>query len=144
MRNLRRAPREVPHRHQAIHLWEARLREGMGAAVRARLPGVEKEGGMTELGDQSKKKDGGKALMHLLPWTELARDVVPVLEYGLGKYSEGGWRSVDNARKRYLNAALRHLAAYADGERLDPESGLHHVAHAACSVLFLLRFKDDA
>lgn len=99
---------------------------------------------MSDLGDQTKKQDGGKALMHLLPWTELARDVCPVLEYGMRKYTEGGWRTVDNARTRYLNAAFRHLGAYADGERVDSESGLHHVAHAACCVLFLLRFKDDA
>lgn len=95
---------------------------------------------MSSIGD---KEDGGKLQMRLLPWAELGQ-VVRVLEFGLKKYSEGNWRHVENGRARYLDAALRHLGAYADGAETDAESGLHHVAHAACCVLFLLHFVGNA
>lgn len=89
---------------------------------------------------EGRKLDVGKLQFHLVPWAELG-EVVRVLEYGAKKYAPGNWRKVENGKERYLNAAFRHLAAFADGEALDPESGLHHVAHAACCVLFLLKFR---
>lgn len=39
---------------------------------------------------------------------------------------------------RLLGAALRHLAAWANGIEVDEESGHPHLAHAACCVLMLL------
>ncbi|MEM9424514.1 MAG: dATP/dGTP diphosphohydrolase domain-containing protein [Spirochaetota bacterium] len=38
---------------------------------------------------------------------------------------------------RYAAAAMRHLASYLKGQQTDSESGLSHVAHAACCCLFL-------
>jgi hypothetical protein len=37
----------------------------------------------------------------------------------------------------YYDAALRHLMAWFDGETIDPESGLSHLAHvmACCNIL---------
>lgn len=83
------------------------------------------------------KHDAGKARFDLLPFAAL-EEVVRVLEFGAAKYSEGNWRFVENARIRYLAAALRHVSAWSRGQRNDPESGRHHLAHAACCVLFLL------
>jgi len=42
------------------------------------------------------------------------------------------------AHSRLIAAALRHTVAIADGEIVDPESGLPHAAHAMCCVMFLL------
>lgn len=39
---------------------------------------------------------------------------------------------------RLSGAALRHLFAWIGGEDKDPESGLSHLAHAGCCVLFAL------
>lgn len=39
---------------------------------------------------------------------------------------------------RLIGAALRHLFAFARGEDRDPESGLSHLAHAGCCILFLI------
>lgn len=36
-----------------------------------------------------------------------------------------------------IAAAMRHLAAWRDGEQLDEESGLPHLAHALCCIVFL-------
>jgi len=37
---------------------------------------------------------------------------------------------------------MRHIAAYNEHENKDPESGLSHLAHAACCLLFLLEYED--
>lgn len=84
------------------------------------------------------KYDAGKEPMGLLPWDALF-EVARVLDYGEKKYSANGWRNV-KPRSRYLDAAFRHLAAYAQHGDLDDESGLPHLAHAACCVLFMLSF----
>ena len=84
-----------------------------------------------------RKDDAGKPRWDLLPMRALDQ-VSAVLAYGANKYGEENWRGVPEARKRYLAAALRHLAAWRLGQADDPESGLPHLAHAACCVLFLL------
>lgn len=85
------------------------------------------------------KHDAGKPRWSLLPWRALAQ-VVDVLEYGAQKYAVGNWKAVPDAEARYFDAAMRHLIARAQGERLDPESGLPHLAHACANMLFLLWF----
>ena len=87
------------------------------------------------------KHDHGKRRWGLMPWAA-AGAVVDVLGFGAKKYAPDNWRKVPDARGRYFDAALRHLIAWQQGERLDPESGLSHLAHAACCVLFLLEVGD--
>lgn len=83
------------------------------------------------------KDDAGKVRLDLLPFAAL-EDVARVLEYGAEKYAPQGWRHLEGGHERYVRAALRHLHAHAGGEMFDPESGLPHLAHAACSLLFAL------
>lgn len=64
--------------------------------------------------------------------------VAEVLTYGAKKYAPNNWRNVIGWRWRYIGAALRHIFAYQRGERIDPESGLPRLAHAACCLLFML------
>ncbi len=89
------------------------------------------------------KHDAEKPRMDLLPFDALWK-VAEVLTYGARKYTPDNWRRVPDARARYLAAALRHLASWSQGERLDPESGLPHLGHAACCVLFLLSLDKPA
>jgi hypothetical protein len=88
------------------------------------------------------KRDRGKPRWSLLPWGALA-SVVGVLEYGASKYDVDNWKRVENPRQRYFDAAMRHLLAWHMGEVHDPESGLPHLAHAVCCVLFLLWFDTE-
>jgi hypothetical protein len=88
------------------------------------------------------KHDTGKPQWHLLPWRAVEA-VVKVLDHGALKYAPDNWRKVDRWRERYLSATMRHLVAWRCGERDDPESGLPHLAHAACCVLFLLALDQD-
>lgn len=96
--------------------------EGQQQAVEGAGPGV--------------KWDGGKVRMDLLPHAALLQ-MAEVLTVGLKKYPAENWRSVAGWRWRYYAAALRHLFAWWCGQRLDPDTGLPHLAHALCCVAFL-------
>lgn len=62
-------------------------------------------------------------------------DVVSVLTYGANKYAPDNWKCVD--KNRYFSACLRHLTAYQHGEPVDEETGISHLAHAACCIHFM-------
>lgn len=87
--------------------------------------------------DKGIKHDTSKPRFSLVPLNAL-RFIVDVLEYGAKKYSPDNWREVPDARTRYFDAAMRHLLLWRSGEANDSESGLPHLAHAGCCILFLL------
>ena len=84
------------------------------------------------------KHDSGKPRFSLLPLKQI-ETVVAVLEYGSRKYAPGNWQKVENPRDRYFDAAMRHVFAWRNGEKLDQET---HLAHAVCCLLFLM-WGDD-
>lgn len=43
---------------------------------------------------------------------------------------------------RLADAALRHLLKWASGSRVDEETGLSHLAHAMCCLMFLLNYEQ--
>ena len=86
---------------------------------------------------KGRKFDGGKPRWSLLPWHEVG-EVVKVLTVGAIKYEDDNWKRVPNGRDRYFSACMRHLTAWWNGERLDPETKLNHLAHAGCCILFML------
>lgn len=98
--------------------------------------------------DSAIKYDAGKADWSLMPW-EAVEEINKVLEFGAQKYNEkdkkgpNSWnwaKGTGLGRLRVLNAVFRHLFAYARGEKLDPESGLSHLNHAACGLLFMIYY----
>lgn len=89
------------------------------------------------------KHDSGKPLMGAVPPNALLA-VAKVLTFGAEKYGRDNWRLVKNAEARYLDAALRHINAYQRGEAVDPESGESHLAHAVCSLMFMLELQEGA
>tara|TARA_B100001093_G_scaffold132217_1_gene124756 strand:+ start:394 stop:801 length:408 start_codon:yes stop_codon:yes gene_type:complete len=92
--------------------------------------------------EEGKKFDTKKPKAYLLPPKALM-EVSRVLTIGAEKYDEENWRKLDNLQKRYTGAALRHLFAHMDGERLDPETNLSHIAHALCCLLFKLEIEIE-
>ena len=87
---------------------------------------------------QGVKYDGEKPRWDLLPMEEV-EEVVKVLTFGAKKYSDDNWMLVKPFRKRYFAALMRHIVdRYFRGERLDPQSGLPHLAHAGCNLFFLM------
>jgi hypothetical protein len=85
------------------------------------------------------KFDSGKPSMNLLS-REALEQIALVMDFGKQKYDAHNWRK-GFQWSRPLSAAMRHLMAFNDGEDKDPESGLSHLAHAACCIMFLLEFE---
>ena len=83
------------------------------------------------------KQDKGKPDWSLVPF-EALEGMVRVLEFGAKKYSRNNWQTNGGfSYRRVLTACVRHLFAYMRGEDTDPESGLSHISHAQCNLLFL-------
>lgn len=81
------------------------------------------------------KHDSDKPRMDLLDSTAM-EGLATVLTFGSLKYSADNWRG-GMPYRRLVAAAFRHLYAFLRGEDNDPESGLPHVDHAACCLMFL-------
>jgi hypothetical protein len=94
------------------------------------------------------KLDAGKNRLGLvlLSFSRSLQEVGKVGTYGANKYSDNGWIDVPNGQQRYTDALLRHLMQEAKGQILDPDTQLHHAAHAAWNALarldLLLRETD--
>jgi hypothetical protein len=86
------------------------------------------------------KHDHGKADMSLLSSIALLK-VAQVMTFGKKKYSANNWRG-GFVWTRPLAACLRHVFAYLGGEDKDPETGISHLAHAVCCLLFVLEFEE--
>ena len=86
------------------------------------------------------KYDSAKPKMNLLPPKAIV-EVAKVLTFGAQKYDAENWRKLDDLQNRYTAGALRHIFAHMDGEKLDPETGLSHMAHALCCLLFKLEIE---
>lgn len=92
---------------------------------------------MTLMNKSGRKDDQGKPRWSLMPIRELSQ-VLAVLEHGANKYGVNNWVNITPLRARYFNAAMRHLTAWWLGEKNDPETGLSHLAHSICCLIFLL------
>ena len=86
------------------------------------------------------KHDDGKPDWSLVPFESL-EGMVKVLEFGAKKYA--GWNWTTNGGfpyMRVMRSCLRHLFAWSRGEDIDPESGLSHIHHAMCNLLFISHY----
>jgi hypothetical protein len=81
------------------------------------------------------KNDSEKPMFSLFP-PEALTAVAEVLSYGAKIYQPNNWVK-GAAWSRYYSAAQRHLNKFWGGQDFDPDSGLHHLPHAICSLLFL-------
>ncbi len=88
------------------------------------------------------KDDTGKLRWDLLP-VEPLEDLVEVITYGSQKYGPNNWQAVPNGKDRYYAAAMRHIMAWRAGDKRDEESGLLHLSHAMCCLVFLSWLDGD-
>lgn len=101
------------------------------------LPGIS----ASDLPSTAVKFDQGKLDWSLLPWDTL-EEIIKVLQFGAGKYSPWNWAEGDGFKyTRLFNSSMRHFIAWFwRREDKDPETGLSHMAHLGCNVLFLLHY----
>ena len=90
--------------------------------------------------DPGAKLDDGKLIVDqvLGMFSHALEEVAKVGNYGAGKYSVGGWQHVPDGQTRYANAGMRHWLKRKQGEDVDQESGLLHLAQEAWNALAVL------
>jgi hypothetical protein len=78
-----------------------------------------------------------KPPMHLVPAASTLHEAMAFGD-GAAKYGPYNWREKTVSASTYIGAALRHIAAWFDGENIDPVSKVHHLGHAkACLGIIL-------
>lgn len=96
---------------------------------------------------EGRKFDTDKLPWHLLP-ADAIEEIVKVLQFGATKYGDRNWEAGMSWHRPFA-ALMRHMWAWWRREEADPETGLSHLAHAGCCLLFLLAYdkrvigKDD-
>ena len=78
-----------------------------------------------------------KVPLGLVPSSFMAH-VAAALRDGAGKYGRFNWRDTKVIGSIYVDAILRHIFAYIDGEDHAPDSGVHHLGHAAAGLAIIL------
>ncbi len=103
--------------------------------------------GKDDINKEAVKFDQDKTRYDLIPPNAL-QDLAMVYTMGSQKYAARNWE-IGLDWSRVFGALMRHSWAWFRGETHDPESGLHHMAHAAWSCLALVEYhytkkgKDD-
>jgi hypothetical protein len=92
---------------------------------------------MNEYNDPKGHAGSLKTPLGLIPPSAMEQ-VAWAHKLGADKYGPWNWRKTGVCASTYVNAILRHLNAWRDGEDLDPESGFSHLAHIACSCNILM------
>ena len=87
----------------------------------------------------ARKYDDGKERFDLIPAVPLLK-LAQIYTYGVGKYGDRNW---EKGMKwgRVFAAIMRHLWKWWKGEKVDEESGLSHLAHAAWGCFALLEYE---
>lgn len=88
---------------------------------------------------EATKHDDGKPRWSLLP-LDAVTEVVKVYTHGAAKYGDRNWEA-GTRWSRFFDAAQRHQAAFWQGETLDGESKLYHLAAAIFNLLALLAYQ---
>ena len=83
-----------------------------------------------------------KGLLEQFPRACIA--VAQVSEFGAGKYTWGGWKTVPAGDERYGDAEVRHICKAAIEGLYDKDSGLLHRAHEAWNALAALELDLQA
>jgi hypothetical protein len=56
---------------------------------------------------------------------------------GARKYGKYNWRRAGVRASVYIDAAMRHLTQWQEGENIDPDSGINHITKAIASLTVL-------
>lgn len=88
------------------------------------------------------KLDNGKLRYSLIP-PEALEELAKVMTFGAEKYTPNGWKSVPEAKERYMDALFRHIEKYRKGEKFDNESNISHLSHALTNIAFLIWFEKN-
>ena len=88
--------------------------------------------------ERGTKFNSGKPRMSLIPFAPL-RAIAMVYNYGEIKYDTHNWAK-GIPFSELIDATERHIGYFKDGENLDKESNLHHLAHACFGLICIMWF----
>ncbi len=91
------------------------------------------------MAEEGRKYDEDKDPWHLAPF-DAFRAIVRVLAYGAKKYEPRNWERGMNW-SRIFAATQRHLTKWWNGEDADKETGMSHLWHAGCCIVFLIAYE---
>lgn len=78
-----------------------------------------------------------KVSMTKVPATAIAHCAMAMMN-GAKKYGPFNWRGNPVVASIYIDACMRHLNAWFDGEECAEDSGVHHLGHAMACLAILL------
>lgn len=87
------------------------------------------------------KHDQGKPQLGLIPKAGLEYEA-RAFAYGAEKYGKNNYKS-GMGYSRLIDAALRHITAFAAGENDDNESGLSHIGHSRACLAMLAHYIEN-
>jgi hypothetical protein len=82
-----------------------------------------------------------KIPIHLFPTTAIIYGALALLDGAL-KYGRSNYRAIGVKSTIYTDAINRHTMAYLEGEDIDPDSKLPHLAHVLASAAILIDAKE--
>jgi len=104
---------------------------------------VVKSGAITNMDGQTllsgAKKDEGKPRWELVAY-DAVEGVAKVLTFGAKKYDARNWEK-GITYGRVFGAIMRHMWKWWHGEDNDAETGLSHLDHAMCEIMFLSAYE---
>jgi len=90
------------------------------------------------MAEAARMNEGKPELGYLLEFPTAIEAFARVKMLGAAKYERGNWKKGGKPDNEYLDACLRHMTAFANGEEFASDSGCHHLAHAAWNLFALL------
>ena len=98
------------------------------------------------MNEKPMKFDDEKPRMDLLPPNAI-EELAKAMTYGAKKYGDDNYLNGEMLNpNRLVAAGLRHTFSYLKGNKINEESGLHHLSHAlasfAMAIEILIRKKE--
>ncbi len=97
-------------------------------------------------GETFVKDDSGKPPLDMLALLDdgFAVEIAKAIEWGGRHYGFDNWKKAGMTWRRYLGAPIRHIFKFIRGESIDPVTGIHHLAHAVVSLMFVFVAERDS
>ena len=90
---------------------------------------------------KANRYNDGKPEWSLVDFKSL-EPMVKVLMFGAQKYDRHNWKKGLKITST-LDSLYRHINAFTSGETFDGESGLPHLGHAMCNILFIQYYLNN-
>lgn len=91
--------------------------------------------------EKANRYNKGKTAWSLIDYPSI-EPMAKVLMYGCEKYDRDNWKKGLTVTS-VIDSLMRHIVAFKQGETLDEESGLPHIGHAMCNLMFMQYYLDN-